>query len=104
MAKLEHRLQALEARAPKADPEHDRRFNAAIKALFDAASARCEWAPSKVAPLYHVEQPSPMARLLERIKAGTLTGDDRAMLDGLPVCHVPPEKLVEAVMQVQAMI
>lgn len=101
MPTIEKRIAALEALPPKADTEHNRKFAAAIKALFAAVSTRCEWAPSKVAPFNLTEQPSPMARLWERIKAGALTGDDRAMLDSLPVCHVPPEKLVEGVVKLQ---
>jgi hypothetical protein len=63
MLPIERRIAALEALPHKEGTEHDQGFAAAIKALFDAVSTRCEWAPSKVAPFHHVEQPSPMARL-----------------------------------------
>lgn len=104
MLPIERRIAALEELPHKVDTSHNQAFAAAIKALFDAVSTRCEWAPSKVAPFLHVEQPSPLARLWERIKAETLTGDDRAMLDSLPACHIPPEKLVECVLKLQGRI
>jgi hypothetical protein len=50
MATINQRLQVLEARPPKVDLEHDRRYSAAIKAMSDTVSHRNEWAPSKVAP------------------------------------------------------
>jgi len=94
------RLELLEARAPKVDAEQMAQLEAAIKALFDAVSMRREWAPAKVAPFYWEEQPSDMGRLWERIKAGEVTADDRAILDGLPKCHITPEQLVEAAAKV----
>lgn len=95
MATLNARLQVLEARPPKADPEHDRRFDAAVKAMFDTVSNRNEWAPSKVAPFYHVEQPSDLELLWERIKAGTLTDADSDLMSAWPKCHLEPVQLVE---------
>jgi hypothetical protein len=98
---LTKRLQALEARPPKVDTEHSRKFAAAVSALFDAVSTRGNWKKSTVAPFDLEAQPSEMDLLWSRIEAGATTDDDRAMLDGLPNTHVTPEKLVECVMKVR---
>lgn len=95
MAKLEHRLQVLEARAPKTDGEQGRQFAAAVSALFDAVSTRALYVDGLE------DFRSDMDFLWERLQAGTTTEADRAMLDGLPKTHVTPEKLVEAVMMVR---
>lgn len=94
MTPLQKRLQALEARPPKADAEHDRRFGAAIDAMLATVSWRNEWAPSKVAPFYWVEQPSDMDLLVSRIKSQTTTEADAALMNSWPKCHLSPETLV----------
>lgn len=91
---LDKRLQALEARAPKADPEHDRRYSEAVKAMFDTVNHRNEWAPSKVAPFNWVEEPSDLERLAARIEAGNTTEADNALMSAWPKCHLEPVQLV----------
>jgi len=98
---LSRRLEVLEALPPKVDPEHERRFSAAIKAMLDTVSARSEWARATVAPFYHVEQPSDLDALWQRIKTTTTTEADRALMDSWPKCHIEPEQMVEAVQTVR---
>lgn len=98
---LKKRLSALEALPPKVDPEHDRRFSAAIDAVMTTVSWRNEWAPSKVAPFYWVEQPSDMDLLASRIKSQTTTEADRALMDSWPKCHLEPSELVEGMATVR---
>lgn len=95
MKKLERRLETLENRAPKVDSEKGLKFQAAIRALFDAVGTRALYADGLE------DFRSNMDFLWERLQAGTTTDADRAMLDGLPKTHVTPEKLVEAVMTVR---
>lgn len=95
MASLATRLQALEARPPKIDAEHDRRLQAALDALHASYSHRNEWAPSKEPPFYWVEQPSDIEQLWDRIQTGTTTEADNATMGAWPKCHLDPVQLVE---------
>lgn len=98
---LHKRLQALEARPPKVDPEHNRRFSAAIKAMLDTVNSKNEWARSTVAPFYQVEQPSDLEKLWKRIQSDTTTTADRALMDSWPTCHLTPAQLVQALLEVR---
>ncbi|MDB5779964.1 MAG: hypothetical protein JWP93_2329 [Polaromonas sp.] len=95
MKNLERRLETLESRTPKVDGEQALKFAAAVSALFDAVGTRALYVDGLQ------DFRSGMDFLWQRLQAGTTTEADRAMLDGLPKTHVTPEKLVEAVMQVQ---
>lgn len=92
---LSKRLEALEALPPKVDQEHDRRLGETIDAILASVSFRNEWAPSKVAPFYWVQQPSDMDLLADRVKSGAMTEADRALLDSWPKCHIEPAEMVE---------
>lgn len=98
---LKKRLSALEALPPKVDPEHERRFSAAIKAMLDTVNFRNEWARSTVAPFYWAETPSDLDALWQRIKTTTATEADRELMDSWPKCHLEPAELVEAMATVR---
>lgn len=91
---LAKRLQVLEARPPKVDPAHDRRYSEALKAMFDTLPHAGDWAPSKTPPFNWVEQPSDMELLWDRHKAGTLTDADHELMNAWPKCHLEPLVMV----------
>lgn len=98
---LQKRLQALEALPPKIDPEHDRRFSAAIETMLDTVNFRNEWARSKLPPFTIEEQPSDLDALWQRIKSKTTTKPDRALMDSWPKCHLEPAQLVEGMAHIR---
>ncbi len=101
---LNKRLSALEALPPKVDPEHDRLFHAAIKAMFDTVPHAGEWAPSKTPPFNWVEQPSELELLSERIKTNATTDADDAIMAAWPKCHLRPALLVEALARLKNIV
>ncbi|MBK1685518.1 hypothetical protein [Rhodoferax fermentans] len=95
MGSLATRLQALEARPPKADPVREANLHAALSAMRESVNWRNEWAPAKVAPFYWVEQPSDLELLASRIEGNTATEVDWTLMQSWPKCHIPPEQLVQ---------
>lgn len=95
--KIDQRLEALEKRPPKADPEKDARFSLALKGMLDTLSMQTPYAAQKVAPFHIVGWPSDLEKLWDRIQSKTLTEADRTLMDSWPKCHVPPEVLVDAI-------
>ena len=91
---IHSRLKALEAldakrQSPK-DIERATKFRAAVSAFFDAMG---DGAPRVLGKPSADER---MKALAVRLDTNTATADDQAMLDGLPKCHVDPETLVMA--------
>lgn len=100
---LQKRLQVLEARPPKVDPERDRRFHAAVAAMLDTVPHAGKWAPSKEPPFNWVEQPSDLELLWGRIKSWTVTDADNELMNAWPKCHLEPLQLVELLIRVRKM-
>lgn len=93
-AAIHSRLKTLEAldakrQSPK-DIERATKFRAAVSAFFDAMEQGAPGIPGKPGAKER------MKALAVRLDTDTATADDEAMLDGLPKCHVDPEILVMA--------
>lgn len=91
---IHSRLKALEAlevnrQSPK-DIERATKFRAAVSAFFDAMEQGAPGVPGKPGAKER------MRALAARLDTDSATADDQAMLDGLPKCHVDPEILVMA--------
>lgn len=99
---LAKRLDALESAAPRiVDAEQEGRMRAALGALFDSLELDDRYGPGKEDPLVWVHQPGTLTPLFERIQAGAVTDDDRALMATWPACHLTPEQLVELVVKVR---
>ncbi len=84
MSTLHKRLSALEARpvpaAGEMSPEQSARLGASIEALLAATPG--------------TDRIDRLRELLGRLDTGTETDSDRALLAGLPPCHLTPHDLV----------
>lgn len=94
MVRLNARLQVLEARPVKVDPEHDRHRSAAIKAMLDTVSHRGKWERLTAPPFNYAEQTSDLELLWGRIESGALTDADGELMASWPKCHLVPTQLV----------
>jgi len=92
VSRLNQRVAALEAAqpAPLTDSQHSAALSAAVVALLDAAESGADsWNKRQSGCEF-------LLALLDRLDTGTTTATDRAMLDALPVRHLPPHTLVWA--------
>ena len=88
--RLEQRLTALEARhAPVAEgmpTDETRAMSHAIRVFLDAAQPDGMRGPARA--------------LLKRLDTGTETDGDRALLEGIPTCHLTTHELVAMAVRV----
>ena len=98
MSRLEQRLSKLEAAQPAPLPgsRHSAALSAAVGALLDAAESGADsWNKRQSGCDF-------LMALQARLDTDSATDRDRAMLDALPVCHLPPCSLVWALCELLA--
>jgi len=98
VSRLNQRVAALEAAqpAPLPDSQHSAALSAAVIALFVAAeSGAGPWNKRQSGCDF-------LLALQARLDTDTATDTDRAMLDALPMCHLPPYTLVWALSELIA--
>ena len=98
MSRLNQRVAALEAAQPAPPPD-----NEPSAALTAAVGALLEAAESGAGPANKGQHGRDFLLALQaRLDIDTATDTDLAMLDALPVCHLPPRTLVWALSELLA--